>query len=136
MKNQWKNKIMFNFIISVCFLLQLGILSESFKISTKYRRETTNLPLFAYSGRNVRKESENDNKVWQRPKNTFRSVGKRESEPQGSSGDDKIIDGNSLVRLDDEERLQKIIARSGVASRREAEKMVFDSEVEIQTANF
>ena len=33
-------------------------------------------------------------------------------------------DVNQLVKIHDEERLQKVIARAGLASRREAEKMV------------
>jgi S4 domain len=38
-------------------------------------------------------------------------------------------DVSNLVKIHDEERLQKVIARAGLASRREAEKMVSPSEM-------
>jgi hypothetical protein len=34
------------------------------------------------------------------------------------------VDASKFAKLDDEERLQKVIARAGVASRRDAERMV------------
>ena len=40
------------------------------------------------------------------------------------SNDDDDDDVSNLVKIHDEERLQKVIARAGLASRREAEKMV------------
>lgn len=38
-------------------------------------------------------------------------------------------DVSNLVKIHDEERLQKVIARAGLASRREAEKMVSPFEI-------
>jgi ribosomal protein S4 len=45
-------------------------------------------------------------------------------EADRKSNDDDDDDVSNLVKIHDEERLQKVIARAGLASRREAEKMV------------
>ena len=44
--------------------------------------------------------------------------------PEYKIDDEDEDDVNQLVKIHDEERLQKVIARAGLASRREAEKMV------------
>lgn len=44
-----------------------------------------------------------------------------------NTDDDVLADLSQLVKLGDEERLQKLIARSGVSSRRGAESLVINS---------
>lgn len=45
-------------------------------------------------------------------------------EDTDNTSNDDDDDVSNLVKIHDEERLQKVIARAGLASRREAEKMV------------
>ena len=50
---------------------------------------------------------------------------------QSQNTEDNTADIAKSVKLSDEERLQKVISRAGIASRREAEKMILDGRVSV-----
>lgn len=52
------------------------------------------------------------------------ALSKEDADSKSNDDDDDNDDVSNLVKIHDEERLQKVIARAGLASRREAEKMV------------
>ena len=103
-----------NVLFLSLFLVQLSQLT-SFYNGFKVTNHCVKQPLFAnplfFGGKRLPvKESD-------KPKE---SVVKADYSIDEEDGDDV----NQLVKIHDEERLQKVIARAGLASRREAEKMV------------
>lgn len=52
-------------------------------------------------------------------------------QPNGSNQIQSAEDLLDAMKIDDEERLQKVIARAGVASRREAERLIADGRVSV-----
>ena len=98
------------------FLLQLEQ-STSFHSSLRVSNRLTQ-PLYAnplfFGGKRLPDKVESN-----KPKE---KVVKEEYSIDGDEVDEDDV--NQLVKIHDEERLQKVIARAGLASRREAEKMV------------
>jgi hypothetical protein len=105
---------MLSFSFALCLLIvQLGQLS-SFRNTFAIQNRRINAPLYAnplfFGGRKLPvKESDKPKEV------VVKDVVDEEVD------EDDVL---QLVKIHDEERLQKVIARAGLASRREAEKMV------------
>jgi hypothetical protein len=98
------------------FFIQVSKLSSfysAFKVSARQASPIYANPLFFGGKRLPLKDGE-------KPKDSA-SVSIK---PDRSEEDEEAGELNQLVKIHDEERLQKVIARAGLASRREAEKMV------------
>jgi len=60
---------------------------------------------------------------------TAPSSSSRPAPPDNTADEEDELDASKFGKINEEERLQKVIARAGIASRREAEKMILDGRV-------
>ena len=88
-------------------------------------------PSIPYPGYGKKKSNRNSN---QKQKNSEDDLPENKFEPFSDDHDVKpMINPNDVVRLSTEERLNKVLARAGIASRRKAEAYILDGRVTVNS---